>query len=65
MIELIIEFMRKARYPQRFRMQKLRCGRSAIGRHVTAPVCQLITHRPPRDFRVCKTLRILGINQYP
>ena len=37
-------------------MRKLLGGREAISWHNASPTCQLIADRPPRDFRICKTL---------
>jgi len=38
-------------------------GRSAIGWQAAAPVYQEMAIGPPRDFRVRKTLRIIGLKE--
>ena len=44
-----------------FQTRKSRGGRSAIGWQAAAPACQPIADRPPRDFRVWKTLWIIRL----
>ena len=48
--------------PHRFAERKSRGRRLAIGWQATAPTCQPIADRLPRDFCLSKTQWIIGFN---